>query len=364
MRRAAAIIIVALLLVFVGDAQAAATHGMSLFGDLKYGPDFKHFDYVNPDAPKGGTMRYAAIGTFDNLNPFIIKGVPAAGVGNLFDTLMAEAQDEPASEYGLVAESADVAPDKRSVLFTLRKEARFHDGTPMTPEDVIWTFDTLRTKGPPLYRLYYGDVTKVEKEGERGVRFYFKSTENRELAWILGQMMPVLSKAYWAGRDFEKTTLDPPLGSGPYKIEAVDPGRSITYRRVADYWAANLPVNQGRDNVDVIRYDYYRDGTIALEAFKAGQFDIRQENSSKSWATGYDRSKKSRYPTNCRARCKDSASICAMRSSMTHGCARRSPMPSISNGPTRTCSTGSTRAPAAISTIPNWRQPACRRARS
>jgi microcin C transport system substrate-binding protein len=288
MRRAAAIIIVALLLVFVGDAQAAATHGMSLFGDLKYGPDFKHFDYVNPDAPKGGTMRYAAIGTFDNLNPFIIKGVPAAGVGNLFDTLMAEAQDEPASEYGLVAESADVAPDKRSVLFTLRKEARFHDGTPMTPEDVIWTFDTLRTKGPPLYRLYYGDVTKVEKEGERGVRFYFKSTENRELAWILGQMMPVLSKAYWAGRDFEKTTLDPPLGSGPYKIEAVDPGRSITYRRVADYWAANLPVNQGRDNVDVIRYDYYRDGTIALEAFKAGQFDIRQENSSKSWATGYD----------------------------------------------------------------------------
>src|SRR6516162_4918949 len=231
MRTAPAIIVVVLLLAFTGVAHGAATHGMSLFGDLKYGPDFKHFDYVNPDAPKGGTMRYAAIGTFDNLNPFIIKGVPAAGVGNLFDTLMAEAQDEPASEYGLVAESADVAPDKRSVLFTLRKEARFHDGTPMTP---------------------------------------------------------VLSKAYWAGRDFEKTTLDPPLGSGPYKIEAVDPGRSITYRRVADYWAANLPVNQGRDNVDVIRYDYYRDGTIALEAFKAGQFDIRQENSSKSWATGYD----------------------------------------------------------------------------
>ena len=288
MRRSPAIIVVALLLVFAGKTQAAATHGMSLFGDLKYGPDFKHFDYVNPQAPKGGTMRYSAIGTFDTLNPFVIKGIPAAGIGGIFDTLTVRSEDEPSSEYGLVAEKIELAPDKFSVLYTLRKEARFHDGTPMTPEDVIWTFDTLRTKGPPLYRLYYGDVTKVEKEGERGVRFYFKSTENRELAWILGQMMPVLSKAYWAGRDFEKTTLDPPLGSGPYKIEAVDPGRSITYRRVADYWAANLPVNKGRHNIDVIRYDYYRDGTIALEAFKAGQYDVRQENVSKNWATGYD----------------------------------------------------------------------------
>jgi len=288
MRRARAII-VGLVLSFGGGAAAhAATHGLSLFGDLKYPPDFQHFDYVNPQAPKGGTMRYSAIGTFDNLNPFIVKGIPAAGIGGIFDTLMAEAQDEPASEYGLAAESADVAPDKLSVLYTLRKEARFHDGTPMTPEDVVWTFETLRAKGPPLYRLYYGDVTAVEKEGDRGIRFRFKSTENRELAWIIGQMMPVLSKSYWSGRDFEKTTLDPPLGSGPYKIEAVDPGRSITYRRVPDYWGADLPVNKGRHNIDVIRYDYYRDGTIALEAFKAGQYDVRRENSAKSWATGYD----------------------------------------------------------------------------
>ena len=268
-------------------AYAATTPGMSLFGDLKYRPDFQHFDYVNPDAPKGGTMKMSAIGTFDTLNPYVIKGVPAAGIGGIFDTLAVASQDEPASEYGLVADKIELAPDRLSVLYTIRREARFHDGTPMTPEDVIWTFETLRAKGQPLYRSYYGDVTKVEKEGERGVRFTFKSTNNRELPQILGEM-PVLSKAYWSSRDFEKTTLDSPLGSGPYKIESIDPGRSITYRRVPDYWAADLPVNKGRNNVDVIHYDYYRDGTIALEAFKAGQYDIRQENSSKSWSTGYD----------------------------------------------------------------------------
>src|SRR6516225_4521737 len=287
MRTAPAIIVVVLLLAFTGVAHGAATHGMSLFGDLKYGPDFKHFDYVNPNAPKGGTMRYAAIGTFDTLNPFVIKGIPAAGIGSVFDTLTVRSEDEPSSEYGLVAETIELAPDKLSVLYTLRKEARFHDGTPMTPEDVVWTFETLRAKGQPMYRSYYGDVTNAEKEGERGVRFSFKSADNRELPQIIGEM-PVLSKAYWSGRDFTKTTLDAPLGSGPYKIESLDPGRSITYRRVPDYWAADLPVYKGRDNVDVIRYDYYRDGTIALEAFKAGQYDVRQENVSKNWATGYD----------------------------------------------------------------------------
>ena len=268
-------------------AHAATTPGMSLFGDLKYAPDFKHFDYVNPEAPKGGAMRLSSIGTFDTLNPFVVKGVPAAGIGGIFDTLTARSEDEPGSEYGLVAETIELAGDKLSVLYTIRKEARFHDGTPMTPEDVVWTFEALRVKGHPMYRSYYGDVTKVEKEGERGVRFTFKSAENRELPQIIGEM-PVLSKAYWSGRDFEKTTLDPPLGSGPYKIESVDPGRAITYRRVADYWAADLPVMKGRYNVDVMHYDYYRDGTIALEAFKAGQYDVRRENSSKSWATGYD----------------------------------------------------------------------------
>jgi microcin C transport system substrate-binding protein len=268
-------------------ALAAGTYGVSLFGELKYGSDFKNFDYVNPTAPKGGTMKFSAIGTYDTFNPFVVKGVSAAGIGGIFDTLTTASEDEPGSEYGLAAESINLAADKLSVLYTLRKEARFHDGSPMTADDVVWTFDTLRTKGNPRYRSYYGDVTKVEKEGERGVRFTFKSADNRELPQIIGQM-PVLSKAYWSGRDFSKTTLEPPLGSGAYKIETFDPGRSVTYRRVADYWGDQLPVNKGRRNVDVLRYDYYRDGTIALEAFKAGQYDIRIENSSILWATGYD----------------------------------------------------------------------------
>jgi microcin C transport system substrate-binding protein len=268
-------------------ARAAPSEGMSLFGDLKYKPGFTHFDYTNPQAPKGGTMRYSAIGTYDTLNPFVINGVPAAGINLIFDTLSASSEDEPASEYGLVAQTIDLAPDKLSVLYTLRKEARFHDGSPMTPADVIWTFETLQKKGLPAYREYYGDVTRVAQEGERGVRFYFKSAKNRELPQILGQM-PVLSKAYWSGRDFEKTTLAPPLGSGPYKIASLEPGRSITYSRVKDYWGADLPVNKGRYNVDTIRYDYYRDATVALEAFKAGDYDVRLENQAKNWATGYD----------------------------------------------------------------------------
>src|SRR5438270_9724776 len=211
----------------IAAAYAATTPGMSLFGDLKYGPDFKNFDYVNPGAPKGGTMRLSAIGTFDTLNPYVVKGIPAAGIGGIFDTLTVASEDEPGSEYGLAAETIDVAPDKLSVLYTLRKEARFHDGSPMTPDDVVWTFETLGDKGHPRYRSYYGDVTKVEKAGDRGIRFTFKSAENRELPQIIGQM-PVLSKAYWTGRDFSKTTLEPPLGSGAYKVDSFDTGRSVT----------------------------------------------------------------------------------------------------------------------------------------
>jgi len=276
-----------LLVGAVGAAAAVGNYGLSLFGDLKYGPDFSNFEYANQSAPKGGTMKFSAIGTYDTLNPYVIKGVPAANIGLTFSSLMTPSEDEPGSEYGLVAEKVELAPDRLSVLYTLRKEARFHDGSPMTPDDVLWTFETLRTQGHPMYRSYYGDVTKVEEEGDRGVRFTFKSADNRELPQILGQM-PVLSKKYWAGRDFSKTTLEPPLGSGPYKIESIDAGRSINYRRVPDYWAANLPVRKGRHNIDTVRYDYYRDGTVALEAFKAGQYDVRRENSSKSWATGYD----------------------------------------------------------------------------
>ena len=271
----------------LAPAAPAASHGLSIHGDLKYGPGFTHFAYVNPQAPKGGSVTLAAIGTFDNLNPFILKGVPAAGIAMTFDTLTVTSSDEPASEYGLVAETIETPPDRSWVAFTLRPTARFHDGSPITVEDVRWTFDTLRTKGHPLYRSYYAQVASAEQTGPRTVRFSFKAGDNRELPVIVGQL-PVLSKAYWAGRDFTKTTLEPPLGSGPYRVETLEPGRSITYRRVKDYWAASLPVNVGRFNFDTIRYDYYRDDTVALEAFKGGAYDFRQEPSSKNWATAYD----------------------------------------------------------------------------
>jgi microcin C transport system substrate-binding protein len=268
-------------------AGAETTHGLSIHGDLKYPPGFRHFAYVNPAAPKGGDVRLAATGTFDNLNPFILKGVPAQGMGSTFETLLVPSSDEPSSEYGLVAETVETPPDRSWVAFTLRAAARFHDGSPITVDDVIWTFETLRTKGHPLYRTYYGAVASVEKTGPRTVRFTFKPGDNRELPVILGQL-PVLSKASWSGRDFSKTTLEPLLGSGPYRVQSFEPGRSITYRRVPDYWAATLPVNVGRYNFDTIRYDYYRDDTVALEAFKGGAYDLRQEPSSKNWARAYD----------------------------------------------------------------------------
>ncbi|MEQ8165241.1 MAG: extracellular solute-binding protein, partial [Alphaproteobacteria bacterium] len=262
-------------------------HGIAMHGTTKYGPDFTHFDYVNPDAPKGGTARMAAIGTFDSLNPFILKGTAAAGIGAIHDTLMANSGDEAFSEYGLIAKSIEVPADRSWVIFNLHEEARFSDDSAITADDVIFSFDTLSHKGHPFYRAYYGSVAEAEKLGPHRVRFSFKPGENRELPLILGQL-PVLSKAYWTAADFEKTTLEPPVGSGPYTVAELDPGRSITYRRNPEYWARSLPVRRGTNNFDVIRYDYYRDNTVALEAFKAGEYDFRRENSSKNWATAYD----------------------------------------------------------------------------
>ncbi|MBV9523279.1 MAG: ABC transporter substrate-binding protein [Alphaproteobacteria bacterium] len=269
------------------DDGGTVLHGLSLFGAFKYGPEFTHFDYVDPDAPKGGTVTLAAIGTYDTLNPFTLRGIAADGAGGIFDTLMIGAADEVSVQYGLVAQSVERAPDNSWVLFHLRPEARFHDGSPMTPEDVVWTFETLKTKGHPSFRITLADVVKAEVVGAHEVKFTFANGDNREAPLYVGQL-PVLSRKYWEGRDFEKTTVEPPLGSGPYRIESVEPGRSITYARVKDYWAQNLPVRRGTGNFDTLRYDYYRDTSVALEAFKAGQYDFRQEFTAKDWATGYD----------------------------------------------------------------------------
>ncbi len=284
-------ILVALCMGLVGfpliSLGASPQHALALHGTPKYGPEFKHLDYVSAQAIKGGNVRLAEIGTFDSLNPFILKGVAAAGVSGLFDTLTYHASDEAFSEYGLLAESIEVADDNSWVTFSLRPQARFHDGSPVTAEDVIFSFNTLKTKGHPFYRSYYANVQRAEQVGERKAKFSFSSGANRELPLILGQM-PVLSKAYWSRHEFEKTTLSPPLGSGPYKVESVEPGRSISYRRDPNYWGAGLPINVGRNNFDTIRYDYYRDATVALEAFKAGEYDFRVENVAKNWATGYN----------------------------------------------------------------------------
>ena len=271
----------------------AERHGVSLFGELKYAPGFKHFDYVNPQAPKGGEVRYASIGTFDSLNPYIVKGQTAAGLALIYDTLLEPSLDEPGAEYGLIAESISYPEDFSSATFTLRKTARFHDGKPVTAEDVIWTFQTL-TKLNPFYKAYYANIVKAEALGGNKVRFIFSGKGNRELPQITGQL-PVLPKHYWASkdakgraRDISQTTLEPPVGSGPYRIAEIVAGRTIVYERVKDYWASDLPVKIGTDNFDRVRFDYYGDPTIALEAFKADRVDFRLENSAKAWATAYD----------------------------------------------------------------------------
>lgn len=272
--------------VFFSPAHAQPQHGLAMHGTLKYPSDFTHFDYVNPDAPKGGELRLADQGPFDSLNPFITKGQTPDGAALPFDTLMDSAADEPFSEYGLIAETVETPPDRSWVTFTLRKQARWHDGQPITADDVIFSLETLRTKGAPHYRFYYAGVDKVEKLGERRVKFSFKPGDNRELPLILGQL-PILPRHYWQGKTFDETTLVPPLGSGPYRVGKFEPGRFITYERVVDYWAKDMPTQKGRYNFDRIRYDVYRDATVALEALKAGEYDLRQENESKKWATGY-----------------------------------------------------------------------------
>ena len=268
-------------------ALAAPEHAVTLYNEApKYPANFKHFDYVNQDAPKGGSFRQAGFGGFDSLNPFINKGVPADDIGMIYDTLTRHSLDEPFTEYGLIAGKIEKAPDSSWVRFYLRPEAHFHDGHPIRAEDVVFSFQTLIKNGAPMYRGYYADVDQVIAEDPLRVLFKFKRN-NRELPLILGQL-PVLPKHWWENRDFAKGNLEIPLGSGPYKVAEVKAGRSIRYERVKDYWGKDLPVNRGFYNFDTLSIDYYRDNTVALEALKAGQFDYWLETSAKNWATAYN----------------------------------------------------------------------------
>lgn len=279
-----------LALLLAPAVAAEKKHGLSAFGDLAYPANFDHFAYADPEAPKGGTFSligWGGVTTFNSLNSFILKGDAAQGLELLFDTLMIPATDEPDAVYGLVAESAEVADDGKSVTFYLRPEAKFADGTPLTADDAVFSFETLKTKGHPLYHQTLQDVVKAEALDPHTVRYNFTGDLIRDLPLTVATL-PILSKAYYATRAFDETTLDPPLGSGPYLVDQVAQGRTIVYRRNPDYWAKDLPVNRGRWNFDKIRFEYFRDRTPAMEAFKAGTYDFREEFTSKVWANEYN----------------------------------------------------------------------------
>ncbi len=271
------------------QANTSISHAIAMHGEPKYSKGFKNVEYINPNSIKGGAIVRSAIGTYDSFNPFILKGTSAAGIGGLYETLTTGSSDEAFTEYGLLAETIEWPDDRSWVSFTLRDEAYWHDGKKITADDVVWTFNTLMEKGHPFYKYYYGDVKEVIKEQENKVRFNFTTNTNKELVLIVGQL-PVLPKHYWENKNFEETSLEIPIGSGPYKIKSFDSGRSITYELVQNYWGfgASIPMKIGKDNFATIRYDYYKDRGIEREAFKSGEIDFFSENSSKEWATAYD----------------------------------------------------------------------------
>jgi len=271
------------------SAEEASTgkHGIAMHGEPALPPDFKHLPYVNPDAPKGGQLRMGVLGTFDSLNPFIIKGVTPSGIREyVYESLMARSQDEPFTLYGLIAERIEVPDDRSWITFHLRPEARFSDGHPITPEDVLHSHQLLKEHGWPYHRSHYSKVARAEQIGPHSVRFTFKEGGDREIPLILG-LMPILPKHYMRPERFQRTSLEPPIGSGPYVIERVDAGRSLVFRRNPDYWGKDLPINRGRYNFDEIRFDFYRDSASLFEAFKAGVIDVRPEDDPGRWAEGY-----------------------------------------------------------------------------
>ncbi|MBV8589661.1 MAG: ABC transporter substrate-binding protein [Acetobacteraceae bacterium] len=293
-----------LLTPIAAHAQTTRTHGITVLGTPALPPDFKYFPYVNPDAPKGGEVAVAAIGSFDNFNPFILRGFAAFGltgpwvvmpggasagssIGHVWESLLAPSADEIATAYGHIAQTIEMPADRMWVAFELRPEARFSDGVPVTAEDVVWTFNTLRDKGRPSFRVMMADVVEVQAEYPHRVVFHFKSNENRQLPLILGGI-PVLPKHFWDGRDFSQPLTTPPVGSGPYRIAGFEFGRTVVFERDPNWWARDLPTARGTNNFDRVRIEYFRDATVAMEGFKAGQIDIRSENIAKNWATAYD----------------------------------------------------------------------------
>ena len=269
-------------------ATAAPVHAIAMHGEPKYPAGFKHFDYANPDAPKGGSVAFGVLGSFDSLNPLIVKGNAAPGVREfVYESLLGRANDEPFSLYGLLAESIDMAEDRSSVIFTLRAEARFSDGKPVTIADVIFSLELLREKGRPNHRSYYSKVEKIEPLGERAVKLTFKQDGDREMPLIVG-LMPVLPKHAVDPAKFDVTSLAPPIGSGPYILASADAGNSVVYRRDPNYWGRDLPINRGRFNFDEVRYDFYRDANGMFEAFKKGLFHVYRESDPGRWAREYD----------------------------------------------------------------------------
>ena len=282
-------IIILLFLFNINISMAAEKkydHAISVFDEIKYKNNFKHFDYVNPNAPKKGTIKLAERGTFDSLNQFILKGLPVTGLDNIYESLLVTSLDEPLSAYGLLAKGMKISKDNTSITFFLNQNAIWHDNKPITTYDIEWTFNTILKEGHPSYRSYYSDIKSIEIIDNHTITFHFKNNNNRELPIIIGQMK-ILPKHFWMDKKFDSTVLDIPLGSGPYKIKEVNLGKNITYERVKNHWAQNLPVNLGHNNFDTIHYDYYRDSNVMIEALKANEYDFRLENISKEWATAY-----------------------------------------------------------------------------
>ena len=280
-------IILLFVFLFSQSGLANKMHGIAMHGLPMHSPDEKHLPYVNPDAPKGGVLRLGVYGSFDNLNRIAFKGSRAAGLGYVNDTLMRRVWDEAFSLYGLIAEYAEMPEDRSSITFYINPKAKFHDGSPITREDVLFSLETFQNKGTPNQKKTYGKVIKTELVDQNGIKMIFVNNEDKELPLIIAGFLPIVPKKYYENIDVTKTFLDIPLGSGPYTIESLEPGRQIKYQRVKDYWAKDLLANKGQYNFDTLIYDYYKDSNVLLEAFKVGEYDYRREYNAKRWQSNY-----------------------------------------------------------------------------